>query len=506
MKKSKLSNLIFIAVLAVVLLTGLIFTLIAPVDINEYENRTAEKLEKLNISNYLNSKFQDSVESAIADQIPFGIELKRFYNTSFSKFTSGVLLNMMEKEEAKEAKKSSKDKKEDEKKTDDPKTTDSGISSQSAISSGSAVTTGPAVETGPAVTTKSAATDDPNTKQETTPGKDTEREDISGSSEGYKPNMDAIGNTTTSRKGNLPPNSQKYVMNGYRTYKTQLLYGTYGTSLLSSIEVHTDNVNKLAEANPDVKFAAFFLERETDVTFDDGYRNENANTFLNSLAIEHKAAFRIKDFDSYNEEFYHTDHHWSYKGSYRGYKECISMLLPNETPLEPTGEYFIGYCAGSMTDTEATAAYYEPMFMYGFDFPEFVVTANGNVKPDYGGDPTQQAIIDKAISGQYYNQIPYAKIYGDDIKDLVIDNQNDTGNGNILVIGSSYDNACLKLLASHYDCLYSVDMRKWPAAEDSSRTNSFSLSSYIEQHNIGTVLFFGDDWFWTGSTFYIYNR
>lgn len=502
MKKFKKSNLIFLCILAVILIVGLFDIIYAPVDINEYENRTAEKLEKLTFENYLNSKFQDSVELAAGDQIPFAIEMKKAYNQNLSKFTSNLLISIMAKEDAKN--------KDDEKDKQDTNSSGSAITSEPAINTGSAITSdagissGSAISTEPAISTGGAAGQD-KTDDKQDSGKKTGRAKNETDNDGYTPNMSAIGNTSVKRTGNLPPNFQKYINNGYRTYRTQLLYGTYGTNEYEALRVHADNRNAIAEAHPEIKFAAFFLERETNVDFGSGYRNNDGKVLYDALNFEYKTVMRIIDFESYSEEFYHTDHHWNYKGSYRGYVECLAMLLPEEDPLEPTGEYFIGYCAGSMTNTDATASYFEPMFMYDFDFPDYVIKANGAVQRDYGGKPTQKDIVQYAIDGKYYEQVTYANIYGGDAKELIIDNQSDTGNGNILVMGSSYDNAVLKLLAAHYDCLYSVDLRKWPAAEGSERGNGFKLSSYLEGKDITTILYFGDDWYWTAKSFYVYD-
>ena len=34
------------------------------------------------------------------------------------------------------------------------------------------------------------------------------------------------------------------------------------------------------------------------------------------------------DYNDYSKYFYKTDHHWNHVGSYEGYKEIISMILP----------------------------------------------------------------------------------------------------------------------------------------------------------------------------------
>jgi len=489
MKKYKLSNLIFLWVISIGMLFGLVRIIIAPVDINEYENRTAEKLVALNLKSYLNSNFQNSVELAAGDQIPFAIELKEIYNKSFSRFTSNVLKDLLAKEEKK-------------KNPDNPdNTTGSGI--ETSDTTGAGIITGPGIEdttgSGIADTTGSGISDTTGSGVETG-DKDTEKKDT--------PKKDPPADSNVA---NLPPYSEKSYVSGYKTYRSQLMYGTYGENYLkNSLKVHADNVSELAAKHPDVRFTAFFLERETDVNLETGFRNENGTYLLSQMSIgEGNTAITILDsFETYDAEFYKTDHHWNYKGSYRGYTTALEMLLPNESPLVPTEEVYLGLGSGSMTDTEETNYYSEEFWVYDFDFPAMTYYNNGKQLSDYGN---LKDSIAKAKAGNLSKKNTYAHIYGDDLKDLVIVNSNYTGNGNILVIGSSYDNAVLKLLASHYDELHCVDMRKWTVPVDengnptSTRSNSFSLSKYITENNITTVLFYGDDWFWTGKTFYIYD-
>ena len=58
------------------------------------------------------------------------------------------------------------------------------------------------------------------------------------------------------------------------------------------------------------------------------------------------------------------------------------------------------------------------------------------------------------------------------------------GRGSLLVLGESFDNAILKLLASHYDTLYSVDLRYY----EHSMGHPFDLSAYTKEHGISSVL------------------
>ena len=52
---------------------------------------------------------------------------------------------------------------------------------------------------------------------------------------------------------------------------------------------------------------------------------------------------------------------------------------------------------------------------------------------------------------------------------------------NILILGDSFDNAVLKLLASHFNKTYCVDMR-FPDAQP------FNIGSFAEEHDVDLVL------------------
>ena len=84
MNKRKTLNTIFVAVLFTAMILGFGKTFLFPKDINEYENRYANKVSEFSISSYLRTDFQDSLEAAFADQIPLSEEAKENYNLFFS--------------------------------------------------------------------------------------------------------------------------------------------------------------------------------------------------------------------------------------------------------------------------------------------------------------------------------------------------------------------------------------------------------------------------------------
>ena len=92
------------------------------------------------------------------------------------------------------------------------------------------------------------------------------------------------------------------------------------------------------------------------------------------------------------------------------------------------------------------------MDVYRFAFPKMSVTIAGEPADDYGWQ-------DAALSGQL-TDASYGGVYGWDNGEVILD-AGTTGRGNLLMLGESYDNAILKLMASHFDRVYSVDLRSY---------------------------------------------
>ena len=113
----------------------------------------------------------------------------------------------------------------------------------------------------------------------------------------------------------------------------------------------------------------------------------------------------------------------------------------------------------------------EAMTVFRFGFPAMTVTLDGQPAADYGnqGGP-----------------LSYSTIYGGDNGEVILDAG--ASGPNLLILGESYDNAVLKLLASHYDTLYSVDLRYYAH----TMGEPFDLSAYVQEHQITKVLLMGN--------------
>ena len=187
--------------------------------------------------------------------------------------------------------------------------------------------------------------------------------------------------------------------------------------------------------------------------------------------------------------YYRTDHHWNNIGSYRGYREaaallgCTDLLEPLETAR--VDNHFSGSKA---LLTGAQEQFFEPMDLYRFAFPNMSVTIAGEPADDYGRQ-------DAALSGQIAGA-SYSGIYGNDDGEIILDTGT-AGRGNLLMIGESYDNAILKLIAAHFDRVYSVDLRSY----EQDMGKPFRMAEYLREHDITKVLWIGSLMFYTSDVF-----
>ena len=116
------------------------------------------------------------------------------------------------------------------------------------------------------------------------------------------------------------------------------------------------------------------------------------------------------------------------------------------------------------------------MTIYSFDFPPMEIQVD-RVESDYG-------MQDELLRGEL-GWVSYGGVYGGDNGEVIFD--------------TSYDNAILKLLASHFSKTYSIDLRNY----EHTFGEKFDFDSYVREHDISKVLFIGDISFYTMSEFMI---
>jgi len=254
-------------------------------------------------------------------------------------------------------------------------------------------------------------------------------------------------------------------------------------SVQDTVDAKIAALNATVERHPDTEFYAYYIEKDTDADFLLGLHSETSAYIGEKLALPegHYGIFSVGDFDRFDSEFFRTDHHWNCYGSYRAYTELISVLGIADAPLSPVDEFTLkGRFSGSKAlAVSANRVLTDAFPVYAFDYPEMRISVNGIPVEDYGAQSLYQSGATAGLS--------YSAYYGDDLGEVVFDTGS-SDRDNLLIIGESYDNAILKLLASHYNRLYSVDLRYYTY----QLGIDFDFSSYLEANNISKVLFIGN--------------
>ncbi len=280
--------------------------------------------------------------------------------------------------------------------------------------------------------------------------------------------------------GLLENSTHDYVYsNGLAFYEGKIVYTQTGLDWRKErLNAKTENLNAAIAAHPELEFYAYYIEKDTDINFTTGQKLGAAQYVFSMLNIpqEHKGIYEINCFEDFDKRFYDTDHHWNYIGSYEGYKDVLSLVSGDE-PLEPTGVFHSGLRFAGSKAMSLGKFYTDEMSIYLFDYPPMTITVNGEPS-DYG----QQ---DKLVSGEL-TRVSYAEVYGDDSGEVVFDTGRD--GENILIIGESYDNAIIKLLAGHFSKTCSIDLRNYEAAFG----KKFDFDEYVRQHDITKVLLIGN--------------
>lgn len=195
----------------------------------------------------------------------------------------------------------------------------------------------------------------------------------------------------------------------------------------------------------------------------------------------------VADFEDYRRYFLKTDHHWSYCGAYQGYTEILQMLAPEETPLQPLETVTLGTLSGSKAAGIGVYGFEEDFTAYRFAFPDMSVTVNGQPAADYGSQSAWFQRADDGLPATAADGLRYGGFYGGDDGEVVFD----TGRSereNLLILGDSYDNAIIKLLAAHFGRTYAVDQRYYEEEDG----GPFDLEDYLRERNITKVLAVGN--------------
>lgn len=257
------------------------------------------------------------------------------------------------------------------------------------------------------------------------------------------------------------------------------------------IDSHSANTNTVINRHPEIDFYAYYVEKDIDIDFRTGEKIPAGEYIFDKLNIPagNTAKFVISNAASFDYYFYMTDHHWNYLGSNLAYQQLHALLSMEGPVLKPDSEvYNLGKFGGSRA-TGSYSQFSEDFKAYKYSFPSFLVTQNGEDFEDYGWQ-------DRYLAGEDVAPLSYGNFYGYDTGETTF-NRGSYGSNKLLVIGDSYDNALLKLLASHYDELYSVDLRYYKEYFGVD----FDFDSYVAEHGITKVLLIGNREFFMADDF-----
>lgn len=252
--------------------------------------------------------------------------------------------------------------------------------------------------------------------------------------------------------------------------------------MTSQLDEKIDNYNSYYEKMPELDFYLYYIEKDTDINFETN-KKTGVYEYMQERLLFPKtqtSKFKIDNFEEFSSYFYKTDHHWNYKGAYLAYTEILELLGVTDSVMLPQGTEEISYTfSGSKAAGTGAAAFREHFVAYRFEYPDMKIQIDGEEVADYGN---QDAYFEHEMS-----DISYGKFYGGDDGEIIFDLEQPEKE-NILLIGESYDNAILKLVASHFNRTYSVDLRNY----ESELGKEFSFMEYVREHDISKVLLIGN--------------
>ena len=262
----------------------------------------------------------------------------------------------------------------------------------------------------------------------------------------------------------------------------RLVYDTvYLDDVKEKLDFKSDNLNNIFAQNSNLDFYVCFIEKDTDINFETNEKSGMSKYILKKLNLpeENKINYEINSIDEFKDYFYATDHHWNHKGSYKAYSQIIRTIAPDEELLVPVNEKLVSRnYSGSKSNSLCYNAIKEDFFAYEFVFPEMQVITNGSAADDYGNQ--------EAFFNNQRQDISYGKFYGGDDGEIIFSTNNNKEN--IVVIGESFDNAILKLLASHFNNTHSIDLRYY----EHYMGEKFDIEQYAKENNIDKVLLIGN--------------
>ncbi len=245
-------------------------------------------------------------------------------------------------------------------------------------------------------------------------------------------------------------------------------------------------INALQKRFPDVKIFVYVPTQVHETSLFDAENNIIAGApalweiFEKNIIVPFKR-FNLDSIDLYKKMYYMSDHHPTNIGADIFYNEIINFIKPEDTPLKSVstdchvGNTFYG-TFGNRTGRITSP---DEFCLNIYDLPEYKVIVNGEVPADY---KYRNDFLNYQNSEPYpYHYNEAYKIY-DPIMEL---DTNQKEKENLLIIGDSFSNSILDLLASHYNKTYRVT----PYDFMIKNGYLFDYDTFIKENDINTVLF-----------------
>ena len=200
-----------------------------------------------------------------------------------------------------------------------------------------------------------------------------------------------------------------------------------------ALEALSENLNT---ANGVRRFV-YFIENSRTTNFDQPNGNNSFyQQVIQTIKPDDAALFAVPDYETYQEYFYQTDHHWNYKGSYEGYRAIYLLLHGTEAGIIEPGQVIttnVVFQGSYARQTHELCADEMFSFMH-FDLPEYATFINGRKKA-YGNQKMYEngKIPNESLTNHYAN------CYGGDYSEILYD-FGTTDRGNLII---SHSGCCL---------------------------------------------------------------
>ncbi|NSW52140.1 MAG: hypothetical protein HPY85_06520 [Anaerolineae bacterium] len=258
------------------------------------------------------------------------------------------------------------------------------------------------------------------------------------------------------------------------------------------IDQRIANYEALIDAHPDIHFYAYYVERVRNASYHPllaDYPNaENGRGF--EYFQQHQpdglmlGALTFEDISEYSLYNYNTDHHWNIHGVVRAYQDLYGMIsssYPDIPDPIATGNLFTYPVDFYGSYARLTLARIEPdpFAVVLFDLPAHTEMVDGDLR----AYSNRQHYLNNQVPMQRYTD-HYSQFFGGNHA-MVVFTIESNPDRNLLIIGNSYINPLVSILAYHYRTTYAIHLEQDP---------DFSFSEFLEDHPVDDVLVLGSEY------------